>query len=296
MKVNILTIAILLAGKMPLLAQSSVPSHTAGTQQAYQAYAPLSHHQVALEVLAASKEWINDFNRGDSQKCAGRYADNALMRAEPFGVKTGKTSILGFWKSFMDSGAGNLVYTHVKIEVVNEHTVLLSANWRMNVGRGVIYQEKWEKIDDEWKYTYDDFEVLEQFEKPRANALLATESHQALEAVISASMQWITGFNNQESAICANGYTDDAVMNAIPFAKIHKKEGIHRFWDQLIASGANNLIYRNPTFEVISQESVKLSSNWSMNIGEGRIYQEKWVKQRGDWVIGYDEFQALVQY
>jgi len=266
------------------------------TQQSFQEHSPLAHHKVALEVLEASKVWINAFNNGNSQQCVDGYSDAAVIHAMPFGVKKGTQEIMDFWKPFIASGASNLIYTNIRVEVANETTAFLAANWSMNIGRGIIYQEKWEKINDKWVLTYDNFEVLEQFETPKENETIPTASHTILEAVINASIDWTNGFNTQNSAICGNGYAKDASMNAIPFASLHNKKAIHGFWEKLIADGARNLTYHNPTFQVLTSERVLLSSNWSMNIGEGKIYQEKWIKEENNWVLGYDEFQVLKQY
>lgn len=296
MKVIFSIITITLCFNLTSFAQSNERNVKLNHQQAYQEHSPLAHHHVALEVLQASKEWINDFNKGNSQKCVDRYADNATMRAMPFGIKKGKTAILNFWQPFIESGASNLIYTNVKIEVVDEKTVFLSANWSMNVGRGVIYQEKWEKVDNKWFFTYDDFELLEKFETPRINKTPTTESHEVLEDVIKASIKWTNGFNSRKSEICGNGYSTNATLNAVPFASLNDKDSIHKFWSKLINDGGTNLTYHNPTFEVITSTRVKLSAAWSMNIGEGKIYQEKWIKDNNAWVLGYDEFRVLKQY
>lgn len=275
---------------------SETIKETESIQQSFQEHSPLAHHQVALEVLEASKNWINAFNNGNGQACVDAYSENAVMHAIPFGVKKGTKEIMNFWKPFIASGANNLVYTNVRVEVANESTAFLSANWSMNVGKGIIYQEKWEKINDKWILTYDDFEVLEQFETPKENETPPTASHLVLEAVINASMTWTNGFNAQNSTICGSGYAKEASLNAIPFANLHDKEAIHSFWKKLIADGAKNLTYHNPSFQVLTPKRVQLSSSWSMNIGEGKIYQEKWVKENDTWLLDYDEFQVLQQY
>lgn len=264
--------------------------------QSFQEHSPLAHHKVALEVLEASKNWINAFNLGNSQHCAEGYSENAIIHVMPFGEKKGAEEIMDFWKSFIASGANNLVYTNVRIEVANQTTAFLSANWSMNIGTGIIYQEKWEKIKNKWVLTYDNFEVLEQFDTPKEDKTSPIASHLVLEAVINASMAWTNGFNAQNSTICGSGYTKDASMNAVPFANLHDKKAIHHFWEKLIADGAKNLTYHNPTFQVLTPKRVLLSSNWSMNIGEGKIYQEKWIKENGSWFLDYDEFQVLKQY
>ena len=40
--------------------------------QAYQEHSPTKHHEVALEVLAASKAWIQAFNKANAEACVKR--------------------------------------------------------------------------------------------------------------------------------------------------------------------------------------------------------------------------------
>ncbi len=65
------------------------------------------HHEVALEVLNASKNWIMNFNAGNAVACVKGYDRNAIVRAMPFGIKKGTSEISGFWKPFISSGATN---------------------------------------------------------------------------------------------------------------------------------------------------------------------------------------------
>ena len=265
-------------------------------KQSFVEHTPTLHHEVALEVLNASKNWIANFNKGNAEACVKGYDAKAIIRAMPFGVKKGIAEISEFWTSFIASGATNLIYTNVSIEIVNETAVFLSANWSMNVGRGLIYQEKWEKKEGAWILTYDDFEVLEKFETPKKNDTNSNSSHIVLEEVIRASIKWTNSFNSGNSEVCGNGYSENAYMNAEPFASIQGKEGIEGFWTKLIKDGARNLTYHNPIFEAKTDKSVTLSSQWSMNIGEGKVYQEKWEHINGKWLLTYDEFQVLKQY
>jgi ketosteroid isomerase-like protein len=264
--------------------------------QSFQEHSPTKHHAVAIEVINASKAWIEAFNKGNAEACVKGYDSKATMSAMPFGVKSGIDEISGFWTPFIKSGATNLIYNDLSIEVANETTVFLSANWSMNVGRGKIYQEKWEKKDGRWVLTYDNFQVLEQFDSPKENTTNPVASHIILEEIIKASMEWTNGFNSGNSTICGNGYSKDATMNAMPFASLNGKSNIEGFWKKLIADGAKNLTYHNPTFAVKTDVCAVLSSQWSMNIGEGKIYQEKWEKVDGKWLLTYDEFKVLAQY
>lgn len=264
--------------------------------QAYQEHSPTAHHQIALEVLKTSKAWIKAFNKGNIKDCVEGYANDAILNATPLGRNKGKEEIINFWQSLIHSGAANLIYTNVKIEVVNDSTSFLSADWSMNIGHGKIYQEKWEKKAGKWKLTLDDFEVLEQFKEPKENTNDPIAAHVLLETFIHRSINWIKGFNQQNSASCGAAYVQNAIMNAVPFANLSDKETIQGFWKELINNGAKNLIYHNPTFELLTPNTAQLSSNWSMNIGEGKIYQEKWLFQNNEWGLAQDEFEMLRQY
>jgi len=116
------------------------------------------------EVFTASQQWIANFNKGDVDACVAAYVPNAVMEAKPFGTFTGTQEIDAFWRPFVSSGATGLAYHEVVLQVIDELTLHLSANWKMNVGRGVITLEKWEKQSNgQWLLTHDAFEVLEQF-------------------------------------------------------------------------------------------------------------------------------------
>ena len=115
---------------------------------------------IQSEVAQASRQWIANFNRGDAEACAAAYAEQAVMNAKPMGRYVGRAAILGFWKPFLESGAGDLAYANVQVDVIDLQTVHLSADWRMNVGHGVITNEKWVKqADGRWLLEEDDFEV-----------------------------------------------------------------------------------------------------------------------------------------
>ena len=119
---------------------------------------------VRNEVLTASQLWITHFNNGDVDACVAGYLPDAVMEANPMGTFKGTQEIDDFWRPFMSSGAKGLAYQEVTLKVINESTVHLSANWRMNVGHGVITLEKWLKQPNgQWLLAHDAFEVREQF-------------------------------------------------------------------------------------------------------------------------------------
>jgi ketosteroid isomerase-like protein len=127
------------------------------------------HESLCNEVLKCSQQWIEAFNQGNVTACIAAYTTEAIMHAKPMGTFHGIEAIENFWKEFMASRPSNLEYSEVKLETVDGQTVLLSANWRMSLGRGIITMEKWVKqTQGEWKLEQDDFEVLEQFSPPTA--------------------------------------------------------------------------------------------------------------------------------
>lgn len=118
---------------------------------------------VKKEVLDASKNWISNFNKGNTIEIANAYTEDAIMAAKPFGTFEGKKAIGEFWTPFIKSGATDLKYTNTKVEVINDKKAIISSHWSMNVGKGIITNETWVKIDGIWKLKNDHFEVTEQF-------------------------------------------------------------------------------------------------------------------------------------
>ncbi|MFT4579494.1 MAG: ketosteroid isomerase-like protein [Nitrospinales bacterium] len=121
--------------------------------------------EIKQDVLESSQKWIEAFNKGDADTCIAGYQADAVINAKPLGTFTGTDEIDAFWRPFMAAGAGALEYKDVQLEVVDASTVLLSASWTMNVGRGIITLEKWVlQIDDNWLLAQDDFEIKENFQ------------------------------------------------------------------------------------------------------------------------------------
>ena len=120
----------------------------------------ISHHSTATQVLAASELWIAAFNRGDVEACVSAYQPDATLWARPMGQFRGREAIHGFWQPFIASGAGELEYRNVRIQVVSENEALLAADWSMNVGQGYISMERWVcDADSNWRIADDDFTV-----------------------------------------------------------------------------------------------------------------------------------------
>lgn len=117
------------------------------------------------EVIEVSNSWIKNFNKGNVDYCVSLYTEDATMIAKPFGTFRGRNEIDAFWRPFIASGAGYLVYRNTIVKEVNPNTVLIASDWSMNVGQGIITKEEWVKESDgKWRLKDDRFEVLKQYE------------------------------------------------------------------------------------------------------------------------------------
>jgi len=121
-------------------------------------------YKFETEVLERSRQWIQDFNKRNIKGCVEAYTTDAVVNARPMGTFKGISEIEGFWRPFIETGAGELEYNNVVLALEDDNTVLLKADWKMNVGQGVIIQQRWVKQSDgSWLLEYDDFEFLEQY-------------------------------------------------------------------------------------------------------------------------------------
>jgi len=166
----------------------------------------------------------------------------------------------------------------------------------LNIGQGIIFQEKWKKIDGKWLLTYDNFEVFEQYKKPKKNATNPVGDHLKLKKIIQKSKKWIEDFNTKNTVVLSDNYATDARLNATPFENIDGKEGIQKFWEKFTSDGAKNMTFHNPTFKIVTKNRACISSRWSTTLGEGKIYQEKWNLIEGNWLMTYDEFRMFKKY
>lgn len=119
---------------------------------------------IRSEVNKASARWRAGFNNANPQECANQYHENAVMEVGGIGSFAGKAEIYKFWQEFISSGAREVEYFKTKIEVIDENTALLTSDWKMNVGLGVITKEKWcRQNNGQWLLTEDAFEMTEKF-------------------------------------------------------------------------------------------------------------------------------------
>lgn len=117
--------------------------------------------------------------------------------------------------------------------------------------------------------------------------------HIALIDTLKASRAWVAAFNAGDARQCADTYIETALMETEPFGKFSGRDAIHAFWADLVQQGATRLQYHRPTLEAVDENMVRLSADWSMNIGHGRILRETWIREAGRWMIADDSFVLL---
>ncbi len=107
--------------------------------------------------------WVENFNKGNVQYCIDAYTDNAVMIIKEVGEFKGKVAISAFWND-LTKNANHIEYSNTNIKLINEKTVHLDSDWKMNIGEGIITLEEWVKQDDgSWKLTQDEFQILKQY-------------------------------------------------------------------------------------------------------------------------------------
>ena len=115
-------------------------------------------------VMKASNQWKAAFNNSDAQGCADCYTENTQMIVTPMGEYNGKKAVFEFWDALIKQGAKNVEYSDVELKTIDDNTVLLSAKWTMNIGRGIITEERWVKqSNNTWLLEFDAFEIQEQY-------------------------------------------------------------------------------------------------------------------------------------
>lgn len=117
--------------------------------------------QLLNAVKLASATWMQGFNTQNAALCAAQYSENAPMLARPFGEFVGTEAIQAFWQNLIDQGYADVEYTSPQYKVLDEKSVLLTTEWKMNKAYGVVHKEIWVlQADGTAKLVDDEFEVL----------------------------------------------------------------------------------------------------------------------------------------
>jgi len=123
----------------------------------------MNNETIINDFKSHSQNWISNFNKANFQKCIDAYTEDSIMIVKNVGEFKGKLEIAGFWTELTKT-ANHIEYSNTNIKVIDENTIHLSSDWKMNIGEGVITLEEWKKQNDgSWKLTQDEFEVLKQY-------------------------------------------------------------------------------------------------------------------------------------
>lgn len=120
----------------------------------------MSDNKILEACKAGIAMWQDAFNRQNAEGCADQYNEQCIMHARPFGTFKGKESIQAFWQEIIDQGFAEVNYTEVKWTPINDDGYILTSNWTMNKGFGVVHREHWVvETDGKARLISDDFEV-----------------------------------------------------------------------------------------------------------------------------------------
>lgn len=118
---------------------------------------------IEQEFLQYTQLWVENFNKGNIKYCIDAYTNDARMIVKGIGKFEGREEISSFWNELTKT-AKTLEYINTNIIVLNEKTVHLNAEWKMNIGEGIITLEEWVKQEDgRWMLENDCFQVDKQY-------------------------------------------------------------------------------------------------------------------------------------
>jgi ketosteroid isomerase-like protein len=123
----------------------------------------MNKENILKEFQEYSNAWIENFNKGNVQYCIDAYAEEARLIVKGLGKFEGKEEIAGFWNE-LTKKANHIEYLNTNIIVIDENTIHLNSDWKMNIGEGIITLEEWVKQEDNtWKLVNDCFQVEKQY-------------------------------------------------------------------------------------------------------------------------------------
>jgi ketosteroid isomerase-like protein len=123
----------------------------------------MNKENILKEFQVYTNAWVENFNKGNVQYCIDAYVDDARMIVKGLGKFEGKEEIAGFWNE-LTKKANHIEYLNTNILVIDENTIHLNSDWKMNIGEGIITLEEWVKQENNtWKLVNDCFQVEKQY-------------------------------------------------------------------------------------------------------------------------------------
>ena len=113
-------------------------------------------------VRAASKQWVDAFNRGDAAAVAALYTEEAKRLPPNSPMIVGRENIQAFIQAANDAGAGDLQATIIELHVngdmayeVGKYTLTIQPEEGDAISDNGKYVEIWTRVNGSWKMDVD---------------------------------------------------------------------------------------------------------------------------------------------
>ncbi len=121
----------------------------------------LTSTKVHEAIVAANKNFMATFNRGDAAGMAALYTGNGQVLPPNSDFVTGKQAIQMFWQAIMDMGIKTAKLETVEVEDHGDTTIEVSTYTLQGEEGQVLDQGKyiviWKQEADQWKLHHDIF-------------------------------------------------------------------------------------------------------------------------------------------
>ena len=115
-------------------------------------------------IKAASKQWVDAFNRGDAAAVAAHYTEDARRLPPNSPMIVGRESIQSIIQAAIDAGAGDLQATMMELSVngdmayeVGKYTLTVQPEEGEAFSDNGKYVEIWKRVNGSWKIKADIF-------------------------------------------------------------------------------------------------------------------------------------------
>ncbi|CAF1312140.1 unnamed protein product, partial [Didymodactylos carnosus] len=131
----------------------------------------------------------------------------------------------------------------------------------------------------------------------------ATSPKEDEAQLLAASTEWIRRFNMADFKYVVDTYLPTAKLYArnagAASLPLIGREQIGKFWNNFYKeTNATNLIYYDRKIVITGPGRGESSSRWTMNVDDGFIDRETWVRnsETGIWSIAFDDFTVEQSY
>jgi pimeloyl-ACP methyl ester carboxylesterase/ketosteroid isomerase-like protein len=140
-------------------------------------------------------------------------------------------------------------------------------------------------------------DILVMIQKIENNKLTNKVKQKVTKEINLITSKWEKDFSleakNKKAKKIVDVYAENALLQAMPasFGTFQGKNNIRKFWQSALDGGASDMIYHSKNILVLDDKTALLSATWSMNLFQGIITLEKWVKINHKWNLVEDNFE-----